>query len=80
MIPKESRIVHGKRKDGVYLLLPNSSGSLQSATESKSKPLPESQIQPIIKQIVRMVEFCHSVNTVFRDFQTKKFVFVDKEK
>jgi serine/threonine protein kinase len=40
----------------------------------------EKRIQPILKQIAILLEFCHRIGLYFRDFRLRKFVFTDSEK
>lgn len=73
-----------------YILLPDHYGNLHSLVEMNSngaltqnstiKTFSERRIQPIFKQIVSLVDFCHKIGIYFRDFRLRKFVFNNKEK
>lgn len=51
-----------------------------SAPNASIRIFSERRIQPIFKQIVTLVEFCHRIGLYFRDFRLRKFVFIDKER
>jgi len=63
-----------------YILMPDHQGSLHSYVQSRKAVFTERQAQPIFKQIVELVEFCHQISIYLRDFKLRKFVFVDEKK
>ncbi|KAI1730584.1 protein kinase domain-containing protein [Ditylenchus destructor] len=86
LIPEETLTIYGNNGNW-YVLLPHHQGNLHSMMRSTSsdssatsKICSERRIQPIFKQIVTLVDFCHRNGIYFRDFRLRKFVFVDKEK
>ncbi|PAV79682.1 hypothetical protein WR25_08614 [Diploscapter pachys] len=62
----------------VLLITPIDGGSLHSFAESKAEKMAEADIEPLFKQIVRILAFCHEIGIIVRDLKPKKFVF-DKE-
>jgi hypothetical protein len=69
------------------LLLPDHHGTLHQLLEENELSdgggparLEEGRVQPILKQVALVVEFCHRIGLYFRDFRLRKFVFVDSEK
>lgn len=73
-----------------YILMPDHYGNLHSLVEMNSngafqhsttiKSFSERRVQPIFKQIVSLVDFCHKIGIYFRDFRLRKFVFTNKAK
>uniref|UniRef100_A0A915E8Y7 Protein kinase domain-containing protein n=1 Tax=Ditylenchus dipsaci TaxID=166011 RepID=A0A915E8Y7_9BILA len=88
LIPDETQAIQGENgNSNWYVLLPDHQGNLHSLTsgscsngDSSPKVFSERRIQPIFKQIVALVEFCHRIGIYFRDFRLRKFVFTDKER
>lgn len=87
LVPEETLTIFGENGNW-YVLLPHHQGNLHSMLRSTSsdpsvtsnKICSERRVQPIFKQIVALVDFCHRIGIYFRDFRLRKFVFVDKEK
>ena len=73
-----------------YILLPDHYGNLHSLVDMNSngtsnlqrnnKSFSERRVQPIFKQIVNLVNFCHKNWIYFRDFRLRKFVFTNKQR
>jgi len=85
ILPEDSIIIQAQ--SGVcYLLLPDHYGYLHSIEraynihEAKRSFGSEQLVQPIFKNIVRIVEFCHKAGLYFGDFRLRKFVFLDKDR
>ncbi|TKR81217.1 hypothetical protein L596_015127 [Steinernema carpocapsae] len=62
-----------------YIFVPMYRDTLHSITKKPPVGWSESQIQPLFRQIVRLVNFCHEIGINMRDLKLRKFVFVDKE-
>jgi serine/threonine protein kinase len=79
IIPDGTESIPGE--NGIwYVLMPDHHGSLHSHVQSRRSVFTERQAQPIFKQIVVLVEFCHQIGFYLRDFKLRKFVFVDQHK
>lgn len=73
-----------------YIIFPDHYGNLHSLLTNSNNFNPsakdtaclfsERRIQPIFKQIVALVDFCHKIGIYFRDFRLRKFVFLDRER
>uniref|UniRef100_A0A7E4UU53 Protein kinase domain-containing protein n=2 Tax=Panagrellus redivivus TaxID=6233 RepID=A0A7E4UU53_PANRE len=78
IIPEDTRIVYTDKLQPV-LLTPFNGESLDTFVKKRDRDLPESEVQPIIKQVLEVLDFCHSVNMFLLDFKLSKFVFSDKD-
>lgn len=89
MIPEGFKSI--RAQNGMwYILLPDHYGNLHSLVEMNSngtsslqrnnKSFSERRVQPIFKQIVNLVDFCHKIGIYFRDFRLRKFVFTNKQR
>lgn len=75
-----------------YIIFPDHFGNLHSLVQTNCnnfsslsaqdsvRLFSERRIQPIFKQIVALVDFCHKIGIFFRDFRLRKFVFIDRER
>lgn len=63
----------------VYIMFERSYGDLHSYIRSRRK-LKEDEACRLFKQIVSVVNYCHSVGLAIRDLKLRKFVFKDKAK
>lgn len=54
--------------------------STSCSEDSGPAHLSECRAQPILRQIVVLMEFCHRIGLFFKDFRLRKFVFIDEER
>lgn len=76
VVPISELIVHPKY---FYLISPATFGNLHSYIYSKSS-LKETEAKSLFKQMVSIVNFCHSKGVILRDLKLGRFVFTDKER
>jgi serine/threonine protein kinase len=88
LIPDDTESIRGDNGCW-YVLLPDHQGNLHFLLNNNQVPefgqsacriFSERRIQPIFKQIVALVDFCHRIGIYFRDFRLRKFVFTDKDR
>lgn len=61
------------------LISPATYGNLHSYIYSKSA-LKETEAKSLFKQMVSIVNYCHSKGIILRDLKMGRFVFTDKER
>uniref|UniRef100_F1KSU4 Tribbles 2 n=1 Tax=Ascaris suum TaxID=6253 RepID=F1KSU4_ASCSU len=78
VLPSETEVCedeYGRR----FMFSPWQYGTLQRKMQAALCMLPELEVQPLFKQIVRGITFCHTIGVVVRDLKLRKFVFTDKD-
>jgi len=63
----------------VYFIFPKNYGNVHSYVLA-SKKLSEAEAANIFKQMVKIVQHCHSKGVIIRDIKLGRFVFTDKER
>ncbi|KHN82783.1 Tribbles -like protein 2 [Toxocara canis] len=78
VLPSETEVCedeYGRR----FMFSPWQHGTLQRKVQAAYCMLSELEVQPLFKQIVRAIAFCHTIGVVVRDLKLRKFIFTDKE-
>lgn len=76
VFPSKSKMVveeSGRR----LLIMPGHLGSLHAFAHRKSVYMAEADVAPIFKELVRLMDFCHTLGIVIREVKPRKLLFTD---
>ncbi|KAJ1352638.1 hypothetical protein KIN20_009033 [Parelaphostrongylus tenuis] len=79
VMPPECEVI--EEMSGRYLMfVPLHECSLHSYAQRKSFHMTEADVEPIFKQIVRILAFCHTLGIIVRNLKPRKLVFDEQNR